>query len=163
MILWFWFCYEVQHWRVQDIPLKCFDVTGAEMRKCPDHGAALQEILLYPAPCPSALSGEAQLALGSCGTAAWHGSSILKAVWGKVVEPGKHSLSKETGTFATPRVAKSPSKAGLWSQQHLLLMAVVQPAQGHQTQSIAYMEVTAVLGDESKYPGFCGIKWGYMA
>ncbi|RMC06444.1 hypothetical protein DUI87_15878 [Hirundo rustica rustica] len=89
----------------------------------------------------------------------------MEAAFGRQCEAklcSQVSTSKETEIFGTPRVAKLPGKAGLSSQQHLLLMAVVSPAQGQQTigKSIAYMEMTVAFGDELRKSCKARVKFG---
>lgn len=105
-------------------------VIGAQTTRCTDDGAALEAARLCVAPGPGALHGDVHLVRVSWGpgTAAWHARNILKASWGKAVEPAKHG---HPGSL--PWAAELPSMAGLWPQQHLLLMAIASPAQGQQT------------------------------
>lgn len=67
-------------------------VIGVQAKRCTDDWAALQLALLCLGPGPRVHGGEVPLVEGSWDSrvAAWHASNILKAAWGKAVEPGKH-------------------------------------------------------------------------
>lgn len=130
MMLWLWLCCEVQHRHVQEISLKCSCVIGTWTTRHADDGTVLRDTLLCLATGPYALGEEPQLVRGSWGsdTAAWNENNILKAAWGKVVQPGKHGHPRRLGP--TSRRGKDTQHG--WAVIPAA-SAIVSPAQGHQT------------------------------
>lgn len=145
-----------------------WSVIGAETTKCPDHGAALQDVLSYPVPGPSALGGEAQLAL-EAQLGLWHSCLAWKqhfqgsvrqscgARWAQAFQGDwdfRHSTSGKATQQGWTVIPAASAAHGC---------SITRPGTPNCWQeSIAYMGMTVSLGDEPRYPGFCGIKWGHM-
>lgn len=133
MMPWFWLCREVQHRHVQETSFKCSCVIGAQMTRHTDDGQRCKPPCsawpLVPVPLVGKRSwwggGGAPAQLPGMQERFWRQREAR--LWSQA------SMAIQGGWVSPPRAAELSSMAGLWSRQHLLLMAVVSPAQGHQT------------------------------